>query len=185
MNRRLPIFVGAGALALVVLSFMFLYTPKHQEVTKAKADLEAAKSEQITLETQLQQLLVLKQQAQETRAKLNKIDIEIPPTTDKPGLIRMLALASDKAGVSLTVQSYSPPALTGTFSTMSVGMTVDGNFFQIEAFLNQLESLPRLMKVTSVGVTGATWPILNLTLTAETYTTDTNAGPGSTVGHQG
>ena len=184
MSRRLPIFVGAGVLVLVLVAYMFVYSPKQKAVATAKANLASAQAQQGTSEVELAQLQVLKQQAQETRQKLDKIDIEIPPTTDKSGLIRMLALASEKAGVGLTVQSYGPPSLTGTFSTMSVGMTASGNFFQIDAFLNQIENLPRLMKVNSISVGSTAWPILGLTVTADTYTTDTNAGPGSAVGHQ-
>lgn len=185
MNRRLPIFVGAGVLVLVVVVFLFIYSPKKQAVSKARADLAAAVTQQGQLELQLSQLQALKQQAQQTRSQLDKIATEIPPTTDKPGLIRLLSLAADKAGVDLTVQSYGAPTLTGSYSTMAVGMTVSGNFFQIGAFLNQLETLPRLMKVTSVNIASSGWPILGLTVAAEAYTTDTNAGPGSTPGHQG
>ena len=185
MNKRLPIIVGVGMLVLAIVVFMFLYSPKKQEVSKAKEDLTAAQAQQSQLEVQLAQLQELKQQAQQTRSQLDKIATQIPPTTDKPGLIRLLSLASDKAGVDLTVQSYGTPALTGTYSTMTVGMSVSGNFFQIGAFLNQLETLPRLMKVTTVSVAPTAWPILGLTASAEAYTTDTNAGPGSTPGHQG
>jgi len=187
MNRRLPLFVGIGVLVLTVLVFMFLYSPKKQAVDKARSDVAAAQAQQGQLEVHLAELLAVKQQAQETNVQLQRIATQIPPTEDMPGLIRQLKLASDKVGVDLTAQANgSPaPAVSGTYSTLSIGVTVSGNFFQIVDFLNQLETLPRLMKVNTVAVESSGWPILALSASVEAYTTDISAGPGSAPGPQG
>jgi Tfp pilus assembly protein PilO len=187
MNKRLPIFVGIGVLVLAVLVFMFVYSPKKQAVGKVKADLATAQAKQSELEVRLAQLQAIKQGAQETKSQLDKISTEIPPTADIPGLIRLLRLAADKVPVGLTVQTNGTPSVsgTGTYSTIGVQLTVDGNFYQIENFLSELETLPRLMKVTSVNVSASTWPVLALQVSAEVYTSDISAGPGSTPGHQG
>lgn len=184
MNRRLPIIVAVAAAVVAILVLLLLVMPKRSQVSAANDKLDAAVTEETALRAQLQQLSDLKAHAQETRHQLDKIATEIPPTEDEPGLIRLLQLATDKAEVNMTTQSIGTPTATGDFSTITTALSVEGNFFQCDAFLFQLENLPRIMKVTAVAVGPAEYPLLTMTLSAETYTTDTLAGPGNPPGNQ-
>jgi hypothetical protein len=61
---------------------------------------------------------------------------------------------------------------------------VTGGFFAVDEFLFRLETLPRQMKVINltVGAGPEGLPQLQISMSAEAYTTDTSAGPGSIPG---
>ena len=183
-GRRLPLIVAAVALVVALLVLFLLVMPKRSEVSAEKETLATAEQQQAQLELQLQQLTELKQQAQQTRKALDKIDTQIPKTSDQPGIIRLMQLATDKAGVDMTSQTYGNPAAATTYSTISVSTAISGNFFQLDQFLYQLETLPRLMKVSSISISPAEYPILSLSVSAETFTSDMSSGPGGQPGNQ-
>lgn len=177
--------MAAAALVVALLVLFLLVMPKRSEVSAEREALTTAEQQQTQLELQLQQLTELKQQAQQTRRELDKIDTQVPKTSDQPGLIRLMQLATDKAGVDMTSQTYGTPTAADTYSTISVSTAITGNFFQLDQFLYQLETLPRLMKVSSITISPAEYPILSLSVAAETYTSDISSGPGGQPGHQG
>src|SRR3972149_3282798 len=90
------------------------------------------------------------------------------------------------SGVDLLSMEPGAPTTSPTadFSIISMQITVDGTFFQIDQFLFRLETLPRATKVMNIDLTATAWPTLEAVVTAESYTTDVSAGPGSTPGHQ-
>lgn len=185
LSRRLPLVVAAVSLVVALLVLFLFVMPKRSQVAAEREKLDSAVQRQAELELELQRLIELKQQAQETRRLLDKIDVQIPKTADQPGLIRLMQLATDKAVVDLSAQTYGAPASAGNYSSIGVSLSVEGNFFQLDQFLYQLETLPRLMKVSSIAIAPGTYPLLSLTVTAETFTSDTSAGPGGKPGHQG
>jgi Tfp pilus assembly protein PilO len=186
-SKRLPIFVGIGVAVAVLLVLLILVFPRNSAVSKAQSDLDGLKAQETQLRTQVAALETLRTKAGDTQRKLDQNQTLIPPTADKPGLIRLLQLVADKTGVDLgTIQPSGATASTGgDYSTIPVNVIVSGTFFQIDEFLYRIERLPRAMKVTSVTIQAGSWPELTMTATLETYTTDTSAGPGSQPGHQG
>lgn len=83
------------------------------------------------------------------------------------------------------------PALGGALplgvSILPVTITVAGDYFAVDEYLFRLETLPRSSKVLSVSlaVGPGGLPELQLTITANFFTTDTSSGPGSLPGTQG
>ncbi len=72
-------------------------------------------------------------------------------------------------------------------SLIPIQITVDGSYFAIDEYLYKLETLPRLSNVLTVGlqVGPGGYPQLELAITANFFTSDTSAGPGSVPGAQG
>jgi hypothetical protein len=67
-----------------------------------------------------------------------------------------------------------------------MSITVDGTYFAIDEYLFRLETLPRISKVATLGLTAGAggYPDLSMTLTVSFYTTDVDSGPGSQPGSQ-
>jgi len=185
LGKRLPIVVAAGVAVLVVLVLLLLVLPKKSQVGKARSDLETARTEAQGLQMEAERLLALKAEAPAMKEQAGRIQTAMPPTVDLPGLTNFLQLAQDRANVETTAVTYSPPAPQEGFSTIPISITVAGSFFDLDAYLYRLERLPRAVKVIGVSISPSAWPVLEMSLTAEAYTSDTEAGPGSTPGHQG
>jgi len=184
-GKRLPIVVAAGAVVVIVLILFLLVLPKKAQVGKARSDLETAKTDAQQLQMEIERLLGLKAESPAMKDQINRIQTAMPPTADLPGLTNFLQLTQDRANVETVTVNYANPIPQEGFSTIPVTIDVQGTFFDLDAYLYRLERLPRAVKVTGVGISAETWPTLAMSLTAEAYTSDTEAGPGSTPGHQG
>ena len=189
-NARAPIFAAAGAVVIAILLVVLLVLPKMGQVSAAKEDLAAAKSQQQTLETQKGALEDTQAQAPENRATIDEVQQKIPPTADEPGLLLLINNAALDSGLALTTLSPSPPVFdpaTG-LSTIVLSMSALGTYNEATEFSYQIESLPRAAKITSLSLAPAGTTdslgnqVLTLSVQIDAYTSDTSAGPGSAPG---
>jgi Tfp pilus assembly protein PilO len=188
-RRGVLVFIAA-AVAVALLLILFLVLPKRGQVSSAKQDLDAAKAEQTTLETQLAALEQAEAAAPEARATIQQVDQQIPPTLDESGmllLIKNAAVRSSIVGTTLTVGTPTFDAATG-LSTVPVTIAAEGTYFSLTEFLYSLETLPRAAKVLNVTLSPAgeatttTVNTLSMQANLEMFTSDASAGPGSVPG---
>ena len=191
MKRRAPIIAAVVSVAVAALAVLLLVAPKMSQVKDTKDQLAQAQMQEDSLNAQLKSLQEAQANAPKTKAEIQKLESEVPPTVDLPGLIGLLQGVRDRSAVDFFAFAPGTPALdaSGGFSTLPTTITVTGGYFSLEEFLFRLETLQRAAKVTSVsispaGATETTGTALSLTmnLTVEFYTTDTSAGPGSIPG---
>ncbi|MBI3648789.1 MAG: type 4a pilus biogenesis protein PilO [Actinobacteria bacterium] len=189
-GRRSPLIAGVAAGLVCVLVIFFLVLPKRGEVADARKSLGDEQSKTSQLQAQLNTLVEAKAQAPAARAVIRKVDQQLPPTVDEPGLILLLRNAAERSGVSFTQISVSAPtaSTTDAFSTIPVAINIEGTYFSLAEFLYRIETLPRAAKVlsgaitASTGGTGTTTNELSMQISMELYTSDTSAGPGSVPG---
>jgi len=191
VKRRAPIIAAVVSVAVAALAVLLLVAPKMSQVKDTKDQLAQAQMQEDSLNAQLKSLQEAQANAPKTKAEIQKLESEVPPTVDLPGLIGLLQGVRDRSAVDFFAFAPGTPALdaSGGFSTLPTTITVTGGYFSLEEFLFRLETLQRAAKVTSVsispaGATETTGTALSLTmnLTVEFYTTDTSAGPGSIPG---
>jgi Tfp pilus assembly protein PilO len=184
--RRGPILAAVVSIVVAILVLVGLVLPKASAVHKKQDELTAAQQQETDLRNQLTQLQALRDKARRVKRHLRKLQTRIPPTADLPGLIRFLQNAADASAVDfMSVSPGNPISTPGQpVSTISTQITSAGTFFAVEEFLFKLETLPRAVKVTQlqVGPGPNGLPQLQIAMTAEVYTTDASAGPGSVPG---
>lgn len=192
MSRRAPWIAGAIGLLAAVLAVFVLVLPEMADVSDAQDELKAAEDREITLEAQLSALEEAQAAAPETEQAIAAIDQQLPPTADLPELFRLLQSAADRAAVDFF--SFTPgtpvPDPTASYASITSQITVNGGYFAIDEFLFLLETLPRATKVSTIalspqssgGEAATISSSLQLQITADFYTTDTSAGPGSIPG---
>lgn len=189
-GRRTPVIAGIVMAVLVVLTFLFVVSPKRAQVSEAEATLEDTRVQAIALRSQLAALNQASIQAPANRRLIRQVEQQLPPTADPQGFILLLKNAADKAGVDLTQQSIGvPTAGANGVTTIPITVSLTGTYFSLDEYLFQLETLPRAAKVISVSMasaatSGATTTSGQLTMQVamELYTTDVSAGPGSEPG---
>jgi Tfp pilus assembly protein PilO len=194
--------VAAGGVVIVVLALVVLVLPRSRQVSNTQEELDAAQSEELSLRSQLGALQDAEASAPETARQIAALDEQVPANADLASLVLMLQAAADRATVDFF--SFAPGApvadASGNFSVIASSITVTGTYFSLDEFLFLVETLPRAAKVTAVSVasgsssdttggtataTTASTGELQLQMTVEFYTTDTNAGPGSVPGSSG
>ena len=184
MNKKPALIAALVGAVLSVVLVVALISPKAGQVRAKQKDIETAQQQQASLQAELEQLQAAAKDAPKDRKTLSVLKSQIPPTADLPGLIRLLNTSADRSGVDFQTIAPGQPSATGNFSVIPVQVTVVGGFFAVDQYLYLLETLPRVSKVTSValapGPNGA--PQLSMNITADFFTTDTSAGPGSVPG---
>jgi len=188
-NRRAPLFAGLAVAGVAILMVLLLVLPKMSQVSTAQDQLDQALRDQQTLESRKSALEDAKAAAPQARKIIAEVNQRIPATAEEPGLILLLQNAAISAGIDLVSLSPGTPvfdAATG-LSTIAVGVSATGTYFDVTDFMYQIETLPRAAIVTNLslapGETSQTGvPLLTLSATVQTYTTDTSAGPGSEPG---
>jgi len=188
-NRRAPLFAGLAVAGVAILMVLLLVLPKMGQVSQAQDQLDQAQGEQQTLESRKSALEDAKAAAPQARKTIAEVHKRIPPTADEPGLILLLQNAAISAGIGLVSLSPGTPVLDTTSGLSKIGVAVSatGSYFDVTNFMYQIETLPRAAIVTNLslapGQTSQTGvPLLTLTATIQTYTSDTSAGPGSEPG---
>jgi Tfp pilus assembly protein PilO len=186
-GKRAPIVAGAAALALAVLLVFFLVLPKLAQISDARKSLADAVSQTSTLESQLKALQDAQENAPQSQATIDRVDQQIPPTADLPGLILLLQNAASGSGIDLTTITPAVPAFDPTtgVSTIPVSINATGTYFALTEYMYKIETLPRAAKVLNVSLSGSGSSTINLVATLNVFTSDTSAGPGSSPGPQG
>jgi Tfp pilus assembly protein PilO len=186
-GKRAPIIAAVVAAGLAALLVFFLVLPKLAQISDARKKLADAQNQTTTLQSQLKALQDARSSAPQSQATIDRVDKEIPPTADLPGLILLLQNAATSSGVDLTTITPAIPAFdpnTG-LSTIPVSVNATGTYFALTEYLYKIETLPRAAKVLNISLTGGQTSLINLIATLNMFTSDTSAGPGSSPGPQG
>jgi Tfp pilus assembly protein PilO len=183
-GRRNVIVAGVATAILAVLLIFFLVLPKMSQVSDAQQELAATFTERETLSSRLAALRQAREEAPQNQAAIRRVDQQVPPTADLPGLILLLRNAATGAGVQvLTLTPAAPtPSEDGAFSSVSVSTSGEGSYFSVVDYLYSLETLPRAATVESLELSPAEGSALAFVATITLYTSDISSGPGSEPG---
>ncbi len=196
MRARGPLVAGIVSGVVVLLLVVLVVLPKKSEVGKARDDVQTAQDQEVSFQAELRALQDAQASAPKTEEEIRALEDKVPSTVDLPGLFRLLQSAADRSAVDFF--QFSPgtpvPDVTAAFSVVSSQIVITGNYFTLQEFLYNMETLPRAAKVMSVTVSPAaaattegttvttTVGRLQMQMTVEFYTTDSSAGPGSSPG---
>jgi Tfp pilus assembly protein PilO len=170
MNRR-AILIGVGAtLAVLLVWYFLLWSPRGKAIDKAKARRATFESQAQELESQLQRLQEAKRTEAATRAKIDTLRQAIP---DEPNLAQFILDANDAAsrsGIDFLSVAPTPPApgaapepTPGATPTaadavpaqVSLNINITGGYFQILDFVNRLDDLTRIVVIDGMNVASA------------------------------
>jgi len=157
MTARLRRPAAVGVLvALVVLGgwFKLLWEPQGAALAAAHRQALAASTNLFTVEQSLGHLKHLKTLAPQMAALEQKLSAAAPATDQVDQLIVTLNDLSQQAGVTIGAISFSSPTVSpGSVATLSVHLSVTGNYFAVQQFLDSLRSSPRIVIIDSLSET--------------------------------
>jgi type IV pilus assembly protein PilO len=198
---------GVVAVLVIALWWMFLFSPTRNEISKVHSEVEEAERETLGLQAQLAQVSD-KARNEATKAELTTLHAAVPASPELANFLRQAnKIAADSGVTWQSVTPGSPSAATGG-TTVTLGIQVQGGYAQVMDYLQRLQTLPRLVIVDNVNITGATQtgagaPVgsgggvfstesgadtgLNLQITGRMFVaapTATTPGPGTPAGAQ-
>lgn len=175
MNRQTLLLVAVGAIAIIVLFYMFGWKPKADELAEVRAQTEDAIAQQSVLESQIANLESIRAVAPEIEAALAAAESLIPRDAALPSALRQLQLAADDSGVELVSIAPGRPAAdpdVPEVARISLSVNAEGSYFQIVDFLRRLEDptiTPRVVLLQNISVSGLEHPTLSIAMTGAMF----------------
>jgi Tfp pilus assembly protein PilO len=193
---RIPMMIGAGALVVALLIWAILVSPQNSKLTSLQNQETTLQSQESGLQVKLASLKTEQQKLSSSCADLQKIATQIPsvqtPTdvdAEESSFESQFNALTASSGVTLTQFSGFTPATTtsGTSATASgstgaatngvtpvpTTLAVTGNYGQMTAFINGLDSFPRLFVIQNF--------VLAFGASAATSTSSSSSSSGSSA----
>jgi Tfp pilus assembly protein PilO len=177
---RMPLIIGGGAIIIALLIWVALVAPQNSKLSSLATKETQLTLQQGSLESKLAALKSEKQQLTSSCAELQKIATQIPsvqsPTdvdSEESSFESQFNALTAASGVTLTQFSGFAPA-TGTATTtpaptaghasatpsdvtaVPTTLAVTGNYGQITAFINALDTFPRLFVIQTFVLASGT-----------------------------
>lgn len=177
MNRSALLLSVLAAVALVVVSFLFLIKPKMDEVTELRVEAEDVRGQQTEVQSQITALESVRSTSPSLEAELAAVSSVVPSEPALPAVLRQLQMAADDSGVTLISVAPGAPADAGVedaprLAAISMTLALEGGYFQVVDFLRRLEDpvvTARGILVQDVTASPAEYPTLSVSLSATIF----------------
>lgn len=188
MKRNVVIGGAAAFLAIVLAWFFVVYRPVGDELKTAQASTADEQHKTEGLQANLTRLEAQKKLATQQEALLRKFDQAIPKEPDLAAFIIQANKIAASSGIEFLSIAPSPPAASGTSSTINLTISVQGSFFQVENYLTKMENLERLVIIdginlaagaSSAGSSSSDGVTLSVSITGRMFT---KAAPAAAAG---
>jgi Tfp pilus assembly protein PilO len=143
MKRSMLMLTGLGAVLVVALWWLLMWSPGQDRLATVEADIESTQTEQATARTRISELEGVREQAPQLQAELAASESLLPRDTALPSALRQLQVAADESGATLvSVAPARPEPVEGVevgLYSMTMSAEVRGTYFQIVDTLRRLE----------------------------------------------
>ena len=156
MRRGIILGAIVAALAVTALWWLFVVSPRNEEVADINAQLDAAEAREESLRTQIRQLTSIKDQEVSYLFAIGQMETSIPENPEEAAFIDQINFLADRTGVDLTNLTLAPP--TSPIEEGASGfeiptrIAVEGQYFEVLGFLYGLEAMERLVRVDSLNL---------------------------------
>jgi Tfp pilus assembly protein PilO len=175
MTRQMTLLSALGVFLLLVLFYLFAWSPKSDELAEVRTEIDDAVAQQSLLESQIAALEGVRATAPEIEAALAAAESLVPRDAALPSALRQLQLAADDSGVELLSIAAGRPAaddIVPEVASISLAINAEGSYFQLVDFLRRIEDpaiTPRVVLFANVSVSIVEYPTLGAALTGEMY----------------
>jgi Tfp pilus assembly protein PilO len=153
---RIPILTGVGALIVAIVIFAAWISPEGGKLSALHAQQTQLESQQIHLQTELTTLKAQKAHLASNCQVLSKDLGEIPGTPSVDSFfnqVTALAVASGDPNTPSISVTQAAGAASGA-DPVAVTFNLQGTYGQMTAFLNGLDTFPRLFTITNITFNG-------------------------------
>jgi len=151
MKQHKQIILGSVAIVLVMaMMFFFLVGPRRGQLKDTEAQVVAAESQTLVLETELARLESLQKQAPQLQAALDEISDLVPEDNRLSSFVFQVQQEADRSGldfVSITPQLPKTPPEGAPLAEVKIDIGAKGSFFTIQDFIRRLTELDRAVRV--------------------------------------
>lgn len=150
-SRREKILLTLLTLGLpLFLFYQFYYNPSQEKIKILGEDIKSLELEIAKLESFVKKEKELTTQLKERKIFLEEVKLILPTEQEIPKLLKDVSLTAKKNG--LEILSFTPKGeeKRDYYNVIPFDIHLKGNFYDILKFLNEVERLPRLVKLNSI-----------------------------------
>jgi Tfp pilus assembly protein PilO len=170
------LLVGLLVCIVVLLLGLFIIVfPQKNKVSELEDQIEKAKTDIQLEQNRLNQLKQYEKDPEQFTRQIDAIKQKIPENVGLSDIFHQIDSAAEAAGIDFYSVKPSLPVSTGGYYTLTFDAKFYGRYFNLVEFFNQLEALPRTVKVVYLDLTGSddNLPYLDITMKFRAYfTTD-------------
>jgi type IV pilus assembly protein PilO len=153
MSRRTILVAGAAAAGLAIMWFLLLWGPQGGKLDDARERETAAQAENDGLELRLARLQAAQQEAPEMMADLDGLRRAVPDDPQLAEFILDANTAASDAGVDfISIAPGVPQAGAALPPTITLSISVSGEYFSVLDYLERLSDMPRIVVVDSLNL---------------------------------
>ncbi len=175
-NRNRLILVTSGFVVVALLLYLFLVKPRSAEVDDLAALVAAEEVTTQTLQTQVQQLEALKEDAPRLEEELKTVRGFVPIKSQVDRFIDQIEKRAKEAGVDfveVTPEVPKSPPEGASIAQIRLSIGASGTFFSLNDFVRLVYDMPRAIRIDLLSLeadqTGTAVRILNLRATARIF----------------
>lgn len=159
MNKKAILITGVGAVAVIGVWFLFLWSPQGGRIDDAHSRQDAAEQANAQLELRVNRLRDVAARAPELTAALEELRVAVPDTPDLAQFLLEAQAAADQSGVDFVAFSPAPPAANGEDPTLpaviTLSVNIDGGYFQVLDYLNRIDDMSRIVVTDTLSLTAS------------------------------
>ena len=145
------------ALALVGLYWVYVYTPKHVEVTALQVRVDSLESKNVAAKREMASGTIdkVKEEAARNEKDLNVMRQLVPTGNEVPSLLEQVSTAARRVGLDIATVEPEPVVIGEQFDTYRYKLSVSGGYHAVGEFLTNVGSLTRIVSPVNVTITTA------------------------------
>jgi len=150
LTPRTAVVVGTLGLLVVVLAGWFLLaSPKRSDASQLERDIDDTRTQ-----IRLSEAVVRSEMKNARAVDSARLVKAMPPDAREAAILRELGAVAEKTKVRVNSIVPSAPTPTGTYETIPIAVVIEGSYFALENFFEELRARADIAATSPAKVTG-------------------------------
>jgi type IV pilus assembly protein PilO len=157
VNAPTPHKIALGVMGLLILgaaAYFLLLSPLEARVATLETQHAAVEKELIQNRAIVADLARFRREMAEVEKRLEVLKVRLPNEKEIPPLYRTLSEAALKAGLDVALFQPREPKTRDYYTKVPITISAEGGYHQVGEFLERVASLPRVVIVDELKLTG-------------------------------
>jgi len=149
------IMVFLPSIALIILFFVLVYSPKREEIKVFGNDIVRLNSEIASSEVKVKRLDMLRLENVMLKARLRELQEQLPEEKEVSGLLRQISELGIKSGLKILLwrPEERVPDPSGLYVRIPVKVEVSTSYHNLGSFSSHISRLPRIVNISDIKLT--------------------------------
>lgn len=157
VNAPKPQKIAIGVMGLAILgaaAYFLLLSPLEARVATLETQHAAVEKELVQSRAIVADLARFRREMAVVEKRLEALKVRLPNEKEIPPLYRTLSEAALKAGLDVALFQPKEPRTRDYYSEVPITISAEGGYHQVGEFFERVASLPRVVNVAELKLTG-------------------------------